>query len=214
MPVNAINRQSSHETQITGESRNIFQAIADKFVAVVNSCKTFSTGCSTQKDHNIQKACERLAALTLVKPESYTTSEMKESAEKLGMTLPYDTESVSKRNLSAADSIGKLFTLKTTECSAQELHDMLSKQLDKPGTSPEMHEKIQTILGMADAGTSRDDIKDKVYADMVERGVNKLRSALSADILKEHRRNEIGGNEVLDHDMVKELEKLSNSLSS
>ncbi|QXO42690.1 hypothetical protein JA116_19600 [Morganella morganii] len=91
---------------------------------------------------------------------------------------------------------------------------MLSKQLDKPGTSPEMHEKIQTILGMADAGTSRDDIKDKVYADMVERGVNKLRSALSADILKEHRRNEIGGNEVLDHDMVKELEKLSNSLSS
>ncbi|QXO42691.1 hypothetical protein JA116_19610 [Morganella morganii] len=123
VPVNAINRQSSHETQITGESRNIFQAIADKFVAVVNSCKTFSTGCSTQKDHNIQKACERLAALTLVKPESYTTSEMKESAEKLGMTLPYDTESVSKRNLSAADSIGKLFTLKTTECSAQELHD-------------------------------------------------------------------------------------------
>ncbi|MCU6223196.1 hypothetical protein [Morganella morganii] len=210
MPVNAIGQQPVRETQITGESRNIFQAIADKFVAVVNSCKTFSTGCSTQKDHNIQKACERLAALTLAEPERYTTDAMKRGAEKLGMTLPDSKAAVnSNADISGAASIGKLSVLKTTEYSAQELHDMLSKQLDKPGTSPEMREKIQIALGKADTAINSD-----IHTKMVGHGVNKLKNIISADILKEHRRNEIGGGTVLDSDIVKELEKSSNSLPS
>ena len=210
MPVNAIGQQPVRETQITGESRNIFQAIADKFVAVVNSCKTFSTGCSTQKDHNIQKACERLAALTLAEPERYTTDAMTRGAEKLGMTLPDSQVSVSsKADISGAASIGKLSVLKTTEYSAQELHGMLSKQLDKPGTSQEMREKIQMALGKADTA-----INPGAYNNMVERGVNKLKNVIISDILEEHRRNEIGGGTVLDSDTVKELEKSSNSLPS
>lgn len=209
MPVNAIGLPSVSGIPPT-ESRNIFQTIADKFVAVVNSCKTFSTGYSTQKDHNIQKACERLAALTLAEPERYTTDAMKRGAEKLGMTLPDSKVSVSsKADTSAAASIGKLSVLKTTEYSAQELHDMLSKQMDKPGTSQEMREKIQMVLGKADTA-----INPEAYTDMVERGMNKQQIIISADILKEHRRNEIGGGAVLDSDTVKELEKLSNSLSS
>lgn len=210
MPVNVIGQQPVRETQITGESRNIFQAIADKFVAVVNSCKTFSTGCSTQKDHNIQKACERLAALTLAEPEHYTTDAMKRGAEKLGMTLPDSKAAVnSNADISGAASIGKLSVLKTTEYSAQELHDMLSKQLDKPGTSPEMRDKIQIALGKADTAINSD-----IHTKMVGHGVNKLKNIISADILKEHRRNEIGGGTVLDSDIVKELEKSSNSLPS
>lgn len=210
MPVNVIGQQPVRETQITGENRNIFQAIADKFVAVVNSCKTFSTGCSTQKDHNIQKACERLAALTRAEPKCYITDAMKRGAEKLGMVLPDNKISVSSNaDTSVAASIGKLSVLKTTECSAQELHDMLSKQLGKSGTSQEMREKIQMALGKSDTAINPD-----VYTDMVERGMNKQKSIISADILKEHRRNEIGGGAVLDSDTVKELEKLSNSLSS
>lgn len=211
MPVvNVIGQQPVRETQITGESRNIFQAIADKFVAVVNSCKTFSTGCSTQKDHNIQKACERLAALSLVEPKCYITDAMERGAEKLGMTLPDSQVSVnSNADISGAASIGKLSVLKTTEYSAQELHDMLSKQLDKPGTSQEMREKIQIALGKADTAINSDR-----HTKMVGHGVNKLKNVISADILKEHRRNEIGGGAVLDSDTVKELEKLSNSLPS
>lgn len=210
MGLSAIEQQPVRETQITGESRNIFQAIADKFVAVVNSCKTFSTGCSTQKDHNIQKACERLAALTLAEPKCYITDAMERGAEKLGMTLPDSQVSVnSNADVSGAASIGKLSVLKTTEYSAQELHDMLSKQLDKPGTSQEMREKIQIALGKADTAINSDR-----HTKMVGYGVNKLKNVISADILKEHRRNEIGGGAVLDSDTVKELEKLSNSLPS
>lgn len=210
MGLSAIEQQPVRETQITGESRNIFQAIADKFVAVVNSCKTFSTGCSTQKDHNIQKACERLAALTLAEPKCYITDAMERGAEKLGMTLPDSQVSVnSNADVSGAASIGKLSVLKTTEYSAQELHDMLSKQLDKPGTSQEMREKIQIALGKADTAINSDR-----HTKMVGHGVNKLKNVISADILKEHRRNEIGGGTVLDSDTVKELEKLSNSLPS
>ncbi|NIH20559.1 hypothetical protein [Morganella morganii] len=215
MSVSAIAQQPVRETPITGESRNIFQTIADKFVALVNSRKTFSTGYSTQQDHNIQKACERLAALKLVEPERYTTDAMARGAEKLGMALPDSKVSVGiKADISGAAPIGKLSVLKTTEYSAQELHDMLSKHLDQPGASQEMRGKIQTTLNMVNIGISSDDIKDKAYSDMVERGVNKLKSVISTDILKEHRRNEIGGGKVLDHDIVKELEKMSNSLSS
>ncbi|WP_323116211.1 hypothetical protein, partial [Klebsiella variicola] len=135
---------------------------------------------------------------------------MKRGAEKLGMTLPDSKAAVnSNADISGAASIGKLSVLKTTEYSAQELHDMLSKQLDKPGTSPEMREKIQIALGKADTAINSD-----IHTKMVGHGVNKLKNIISADILKEHRRNEIGGGTVLDSDIVTELEKSSNSLSS
>lgn len=210
MQSGAIAQQSVRETcidQVPAENRNIFRAIADKFVAIVNSCKTFSTGCSTQKDHNIQKACERLAALTLVKPEFYTTDAMKESAEKLGMTLPCDTESVSgKSDISGAASIGKLSALKTSECSAQELHDMLSKQLYKPGTSQEMRSTIQTTLNMVNAGISSSDIAGTEYAGTVERGADKIKNAAIAEIIKQSRINEAGGEKGLDDTDIAVLE--------
>ncbi len=75
-------------SQITAENRNIFQTAADKFVAVVNSCKTFSTGCSTQKDHNIMKACGALLAQTLVKQECYTEGFTGGCVKQLDMALP------------------------------------------------------------------------------------------------------------------------------
>lgn len=213
MSVNAIGQQPVRETQITGENRNIFQAIADKFVAVVNSCKTFSTGCSTQKDHNIQKACERLAALTLVEPERYTTDAMERGAEKLGMALPDNKVAVSsKADLSGAASIGKLSVLKTSAYSAQELHDMLSKQRDKPGTSQEMREKIQTTLNMVNTGISSNDIAGTEYAETVERGTDKIKNAAITEIIKQSRINEINGKNGLNDTAIAELESARNTV--
>lgn len=213
MPVNVIGQQPVRETQITGENRNIFQAIADKFVAVVNSCKTFSTGCSTQKDHNIQKACERLAALTLVEPERYTTDAMERSAEKLGMALPDNKVSVSsKADLSGTASIGKLSVLKTSAYSAQELHDILSKQRDKPGTSQEMREKIQTTLNMVNTGISSNDIAGTEYAGTVERGTDKIKNAAITEIIKQSRINEINGKNGLNDTAIAELESARNTV--
>ncbi|WP_274369903.1 hypothetical protein [Morganella morganii] len=211
MPVNAIGQQPVRETQITGESRNIFQAIADKFVAVVNSCKTFSTECCTQKDHNIQKACERLVALTLAEPECYTTDAMERDAKKFGITLPDNKVSVSSNaDISGAASIGKLSVLKTTEYSAQELHDMLSKQRDKPGTSPEMRGKIQMTLNMVNSGISSNDIAGTEYAGIVERGAYKIRNAAITEIIKESRINEISGKDGLNDTAIAELESARN----
>lgn len=213
MSVNAIGQQPVRETQITGENRNIFQAIADKFVAVVNSCKTFSTGCSTQKDHNIQKACERLAALTLVEPERYTTDAMERGAEKLGMALPDNKVAVSsKADLSGAASIGKLSVLKTSAYSAQELHDMLSKQRDKLGTSQEMREKIQTTLNMVNTGISSNDIAGTEYAGTVERGTDKIKNAAITEIIKQSRINEINGKNGLNDTAIAELESARNTV--
>lgn len=213
MSVNAIGQQPVRETQITGENRNIFQAIADKFVAVVNSCKTFSTGCSTQKDHNIQKACERLAALTLVEPERYTTDAMERGAEKLGMALPDNKVAVSsKADLSGAASIGKLSVLKTSAYSAQELYDMLSKQRDKPGTSQEMREKIQTTLNMVNTGISSNDIAGTEYAGTVERGTDKIKNAAITEIIKQSRINEINGKNGLNDTAIAELESARNTV--
>ncbi|HCE8947653.1 TPA: hypothetical protein NHT78_000697 [Morganella morganii] len=198
--------------QITAESKNIFQKVADKVVAVVNSCRTFSTECSTQKDHNIQKACERLAALTLVSPETYITGTMKESAVKLDIVLPGNTASVSRQtDTSAAASIGKLSMMKTSQCTAQELYNMLSKQQSKSGTSEEMNEKIKVTLDMVDKKLSHEDIIKAGHAGIVENGVDRIRKNIMSNIIMQHRMNEINNETGLNDKDISELELARNT---
>ena len=218
MVLGAIHQSPVCEMQImqnTSENKSIFRSIADKSISVINSCKTFSTGCDTQKGHNIQKACERLAALTLVKPEHYTTDIMKECAKKLEMTLPRDTESVSKADTSAAASIGKVSTLRTSGTSAQELYNMLSKQLDKyqlseTDSSPENMGKIQATLNMVDSHKSIREIRDSEECQIVERGTDKIKNATISEILKQGRINEADGGPVLEMTDILQLEFTQN----
>ncbi len=182
----AIVQQSVREiplNQITAENRNIFQTAADKFVSVVNSCKTFSTGCSTQKDHNIMKACGALLAKTLVKQEYYTEGFTGECVKKLGMTLPDKIFARSETGVPGSASIGRLSALKASECSAQELYDMLSKQLHKPDTAPEMQEKIRAVLEMAEKGSGSNAVRGTEYAGIVERYADNIRRDVISDIL-------------------------------
>lgn len=214
MALGAIYQSAACEMQTmqnTSENKSIFRSIADKSISVINSCKTFSTGCDTQKGHNIQKACERLAALTLVKPEYYTTDIMKECAEKLGMALPRDTESVNQADTSAAASIGKVSTLRTSGTSAQELYNILSKQLDKyqlseANPSPENMGKIQATLNMVDSHKSISEIRNTEDGQIVERGVDKVKNATIFEILKQDRINEVGGGPVLEMTDILQLE--------
>ena len=193
--------------QVTEQVRGAFQKAEDKFVSVVNSCKTFSTGCSTQKDHNIMKACGALLAKTLVKPECYTSGLIDTCANKINIILPCNPESVSaKADNSAAASIGKLSGLKISDCSAQELYDMLSKQLYKPETSQEMREKIQTVLNMVNAGLSSKYVMESEYAGSVERSIDQIKNTFIEDILEQDRINKKDGGPVLEMTAVIQLE--------
>lgn len=210
MQLNGIVQQRMDEksvNQITEQGRDAFQKTVGKFVAVVNSCKTFSTGCSTQKDHNIMKACGALLAKTLVKPECYTSGLIDICANKINIILPRNTESVSaKADNSAAASIGKLSDLKTSDCSAQELFDMLSKQLYKPETSQEMRENIQTVLNMVNTGLSSKYVMGSEYAGSVERSIDQIKNTFIEDILKQDRINEKDDGPVLEMTEVIQLE--------
>ena len=210
MQLNGIVQQRMGEksvNQVTEQGRGAFQKTADKFVAVVNSCKTFSTGCSTQKDHNIMKACGALLAKTLVKPECYTSGLIDTCTNKINITLPRNPESVSaEADNSSAASIGKLSDLKTSDCSAQELYDMLSKQLDKPGTSQEMRETIQTALKMVNTGLSSKYVMESEYAGSVERSIDQMKNTFIEDILRQDRINEKNDGPVLEMTDVIQLE--------
>ncbi|WP_274369902.1 hypothetical protein [Morganella morganii] len=107
------------------------------------------------------------------------------------MILPRNPESVSaKADNSVAASIGKLSDLKTSDCSAQELYDMLSKQLYKPETSQEMREKIQTVLNMVNTGLSDKYVMRSEYAGSVQRSIDQMKNTFIEDILKQDRINE------------------------
>ncbi|CAK7068244.1 TPA: hypothetical protein RG697_001787 [Morganella morganii] len=170
-------------SQITAENRNIFQTAADKFVAVVNSCKTFSTGCSTQKDHNIMKACGALLAQTLVKQECYTEGFTGGCVKQLDMALPDKIFARSETGVPGSASVGRLSALKASECSAQELYDMLSKQLHKPDTAPEMQEKIRMVLEMAEKGADSKSVRGTEFAEIAERYADNIRRDVISDIL-------------------------------
>ncbi len=191
--------------QTTAENRNIFQIAADQFVSVVNSCKTFSTGCSTQKDHNIIKACGALLAKTLVKQEYYTEGFTGSCVKKLGMTLPDKILDRSKTGVPGSASISRLSVLKASECSAQELYDMLSKQLKKPDTAPEMQEKIRAVLGMAENGSGSIYIRE---TEVVKRYVDEIKNAVISDILIAHDINEAEHGPVLEGKDVIKLESM------
>ncbi len=75
-----------------------FSHLKDNLASVINSFKTFSTGCHTQKDHNIRKVCERLIALTCMTPECYLTPVPEKCAQELGVVLPNKIEPVSAEN--------------------------------------------------------------------------------------------------------------------
>ncbi|HCE8947654.1 TPA: hypothetical protein NHT78_000698 [Morganella morganii] len=209
MQLNGIVQQRMDEksvNQITEQGRDVFQKTADKFVAVVNSCKTFSTGCSTQKDQNIMKACGVLLAQTLVKQECYTGGFTGECVKKLGMTLPDKIFARSETGVPGSASIGKLFALKASECSAQELYDMLSKELHKQESSPEMLEKIRTVLKMAEEGSDSESIRGTEYAEIVECYGDEIKNAVISDILIAHDINEAENGPVLEETDVIQLE--------
>lgn len=192
--------------QITEQGRDTFQKTADKFVAVVNSCKTFSTGCSTQKDHNIMKACGVLLAKTLVKQEYYTEGFTGECVKKLGMTLPDKIFARSETGVPGSASIGKLSVLKASECSAQELYDMLSKQLYEPDTTPEVREKIRMVLEMAEKGSDSKQLRGTEFAEIAERYADNIKRDVISDILLADEINNIEHGPVLEMTEVIQLE--------
>ncbi|NIH20558.1 hypothetical protein [Morganella morganii] len=194
--------------QVTEQVRGTFQKAEDEFVSVVNSCKTFSTGCSTQKDHNIMKACGALLAKTLVKQEYYTEGFTGSCVKKLGMTLPDKILARSKTGVPGSASISRLSVLKASECSAQELYDMLSKQLKKPDTAPEMQKKIRAVLGMAENYSGSIYIRE---TEVVKRYVDEIKKGVISDILVAHDINHIEHNPVLDAYDVATLESMQNS---
>lgn len=211
MQSRAVIQDLMHKTpvsQITAENRNIFQTAADKFVSVVNSCKTFSTGCSTQKDHNIMKACGSLLAQTLVKPEYYTEGFTGECVKKLNMAIPDKIFARSETGVPGSASIGRLSVLKASECSAQELYDMLSKQLHKPDTAPEMQEKIRAVLEMAEKGAGSELIRG---TEIVERYTGEIKKGVISDILVAHDINHAEHNPVLDAYDVITLESMKDN---
>ncbi|EMJ9776091.1 hypothetical protein RGO69_002903 [Morganella morganii] len=139
------------------QNQPVFSHLKDNLASVANSFKTFSTGCHTQKDHNIRKVCERLIALTCMTPECYLTPVMKECAEEIGVVLPNKIEPVSAENGQATASIGKLSVLSTSSVSAQAAYNMLRQQQDKYLSagyefSQESADTIQMVLEMAEQG--------------------------------------------------------------
>lgn len=211
MPLSEAGQLPVHKTlvnQITTYNSHFFQTVADKFVSVVNSCKTFSTGCSTQKDHNIMKACGALLAKTLVKPEYYTSGFTGKCAEKLDMKLPDKILARSETGVPGSASIGKLSVLKASEHSAQVLYDMLSKQLHKPDTSPEMQEKIRAVLDMAEKGPNSQYIRG---TEIVEHYVDEIKKGVISDILVAHDINDFEHSPVLDMGDVITLQSMKDN---
>lgn len=209
MQLNGIVQQRMGEksvNQITEKGRGAFQMTADKFVAVVNSCKTFSTGCSTQKEHNIMKACGALLAQTLVKQEYYTEGFTGECVKKLGMTLPDKIFARSETGVPGSASIGRLSVLKASECSAQELYDMLSSELYEQKGSPEMLEKIRTVMEMAEKGSDSKSLRGTEFAEIVEDYGDKIKNAVISEILIAHDINEAEHGPVLEGTDIIQLE--------
>ncbi|MET4889388.1 hypothetical protein JC794_11430 [Morganella morganii] len=139
------------------QNQPVFSYLKDNLASVINSFKTFSTGCHTQKDHNIRKVCERLIALTCMTPECYLTPVIKACAQELGFVLPGQTEPVAAENGQATASIGKLSVLSTSSVPAQAAYNMLKKQQDKylsseSGFSQKSADTIQMVLEMAEQG--------------------------------------------------------------
>lgn len=139
------------------ENYPVFSHLKDNLASVINNVKTFSTGCHTQKDHNIRKVCEQLIALTCIMPECYLTSRLTACAKEINFTLPDKIEPVSSENYQTAPSIGKLSVLKTSSSSAQTAYNMLKKQQDKylsseSGLSQKSADTIQMVLEMAEQG--------------------------------------------------------------
>ena len=214
MQLSAIAQQPAHETpvnQITTDNRHFLQTVADKFVSVVNSCKTFTTGSSTQKDHNIMKACGALLAKTLVKPEYYTSGFTGKCAAKLDIELPDKILARSETGVPGSASIGKLSALKASEYSAQELYDMLSKQLHKPDTLPEMQGKIRAVLEMAEKGSGSEHIRRTEYAEIVERYADNIKKDVISDLLLAHAINCDQGGPLLYRAEVNQLESVQNN---
>lgn len=211
MQPGAVVQNVVHKTpanQMTAEKNNISQIVTDNLVTVMNSCQTFSTGCRTQKDHNIMKACGALLAKTLVKQKYYTEGFTGSCVKKLGMTLPDKIFARSETGVPGSASIGRLSALKASECSAQELYDMLSKQMQKPDTAPEMQEKIRAVLGMAEKGSGSIHIRG---TEVVERYVDEIKKGVISDILVAHDINHIEHKPVLDMYEVITLESMKDN---
>lgn len=60
---------------------------------------------------------------------------------------------------------------------------MLSKQLHKPDTAPEMQEKIRAVLEMAEKGSGSNAVRGTEYAGIVERYADNIRRDVISDIL-------------------------------
>lgn len=207
--LNGIVQQRMDEksvNQITEQGRDTFQKTADKFVAVGNSCKTFSTGCSTQKDHNIMKACGVLLAKTLVKQEYYTEGFTGECVKKLGMTLPDKIFARSETGVPGSEFISRWFDLEGLKYSAQDLYDILSQALYKQESSPEMLEKIRTVLKMTEKDSGSESIRGTEYAKIVECYGDEIKNAVISDILIANDINEAEHGPVLEGTDIIQLE--------
>ncbi|MBC4012553.1 hypothetical protein H8R13_12550 [Morganella morganii] len=209
MQLNGIVQQAIRETsanQATAENKNSFQAIADKCITVVNSDKSIFAGCLQKKKNNIRMACGALLAKTLVKNEYYTEGITGDCVKKLNMTLPDKILARKETGVPGSDFISRWSDLNGSDYSAQELYDMLSKQLHKQEFSPEIQEKMQAALKMAEKGSGSESILKKEYAEIIRRHEDEIKNNLISDILTAHDINDTEGGPVLEDTDIIQLE--------
>ncbi len=85
---------------------------------------------------------------------------------------------------------------------------MLSKQLHKPDTAPEMQEKIRAVLEMAEKGAGSELIRG---TEIVERYTGEIKKGVISDILVAHDINHAEHNPVLDAYDVITLESMKDN---
>ncbi|EMH4535110.1 TPA: hypothetical protein RG728_002906 [Morganella morganii subsp. morganii] len=209
MQLNGIVQQRMDEksvNQITEQGRDAFQMTADKFVAVANSDETIFAGCREQKEYNIMTACGALLAQTLVKREYYTEGLTGDCVKKLNMTSPAEILARSETGVPGSEFISRWSDLEGLEYSAQDLYDMLSKELHKQESSPEMLEKIRTVLKMAEKDSGSESIRGTEYAEIVECYGDEIKNAVISDILIANDINEAEHGPVLEGADIIQLE--------
>ncbi|EPU3937035.1 hypothetical protein [Morganella sp. GD04133] len=209
MELNGIVQQRLGEksvNQITEKDRGAFQMTADKCIAVANSDETIFAGCREQKEYNIMTACGALLAQTLVKREYYTEGLTGDCVKKLNITSTVEISDRREQGVPGSYAISRWSDLEGLEYSAQELYDMLSSELYEQKVSPEMLEKIRTVMEMAEKGSDSKSLRGTEFAEIVEDYGDKIKNAVISEILIAHDINEAEHGPVLEGTDIIQLE--------
>lgn len=151
-------------------------------------------------------ACGALLAQALVKREYYTEGLTGDCVKKLNMTSPAEILTRSKTGVPGSEFISRWSDLEGLEYSAQDLYDMLSKELHKQESSPEMLEKIRTVLKMAEEGSGSESIRETEYEEIVEYYGDEIKNAVISDILIANDINEDESGPILEWTDIIQLE--------